>query len=346
MHPFFDRSLGQIAPSTQAAVTVYPLNSLGVFEATGPDTLSFLQGQLTNDIIAPGVGQSRLAGYCTAQGRLLSTMVLGQVPTAPETQSVRGMMRLDILPAVLKRLSMFVLRAKVTLRAEALGVAGVCAAKSQRAELAAALGHDLPETEWETLHASTGTWIAAPSVKSAASSPVEPVSRWWWIAGPEHLAACEMLSLGWRSGQASDWESMDIRAGLPWIEAHTQDLFIPQTLNLELIGGVSFTKGCYPGQEIVARSHYRGTVKKRMALGKLVPSVMPAPLPGSDIFDASQPGQPCGRLINISVTESGTETVQWVLFETSFEAYDRQKLRAVDDHGPIIETMDLPYSTR
>jgi folate-binding protein YgfZ len=139
---------------------------------------------------------------------------------------------------------------------------------------------------------------------------------------------------------------MDIQAGLPWIEARTQDLFIPQTLNLELIGGVSFTKGCYPGQEIVARSHYRGTVKKRMALGRLVPNCDDAPLPGSDIFDASQPGQACGRLINVSTLEADGKSTQWVLFESSFEAYDRQQLRAVDDKGPMIETVALPYTTR
>ena len=66
---------------------------------------------------------------------------------------------------------------------------------------------------------------------------------------------------------ADAWRAADLAAGIPWIGAATQDLFIPQTVNLELIQGVSFTKGCYPGQEVVARSHYRGTVKRRMAYG-------------------------------------------------------------------------------
>lgn len=345
MHPFFGHSSVQNKASHLSTATVYPLSSLSVFEAKGLDALTFLQGQLTNDIVAPGIGQSRLAGYCTAQGRLLATMVLGQVPNTEEVPTVRGIIRTDILTAVLKRLSMFVLRAKVTLRAEDLHVTGVSVPVSQLAAMASEIGHPLPTAQWETLHSATGTWIVAPSALPP-SQEGEALSRWWWIAGAEHQAAVEKLRLGWAVAEASSWDCQDIQAGLPWIEASTQDLFIPQTLNLELIGGVSFTKGCYPGQEIVARSHYRGTVKKRMALGKLIPATDPAPLPGSDIFDASQSDQPCGRLINISTTEADGKTAQWVLFESSFEAYDRQQLRAIDDKGPVIETVALPYTTR
>jgi folate-binding protein YgfZ len=345
MHPFFGHSSVQNKASHLSTVTAYPLSSLSVFEAKGLDALTFLQGQLTNDIVAPGIGQSRLAGYCTAQGRLLATMVLGQVPNTEEVPTVRGIIRSDILTAVLKRLSMFVLRAKVTLRAEDLHVAGVCAPSRQLADMVSELGHPLPTAQWETLHTATGTWIGAPSAMTP-SQEGEVLSRWWWIAGAEHHAAVEKLRFGWAVAEASSWDCQDIQAGLPWIEAGTQDLFIPQTLNLELIGGVSFTKGCYPGQEIVARSHYRGTVKKRMALGQLVPATDPAPLPGSDIFDASQPEQPCGRLINVSTTEADGKTDQWVLFESSFEAYDRQQLKAVNDTGPKIDTVALPYTTR
>lgn len=260
MHPFFAHLSVQHKASHLSTAKVYPLSALSVFEAKGLDALTFLQGQLTNDIVAPGIGQSRLAGYCTAQGRLLATMVLGQLPNAEEVPTVRGLIRTDILTAVLKRLSMFVLRAKVTLRAEDLHVAGVCAPASQLAAMASELGHPLPTAQWETLHTATGTWIGAPSVLPS-SQDSEALSRWWWMAGAEHHAAVEKLRLSWAVAEASSWDCQDIQAGLPWIEARTQDLFIPQTLNLELIGGVSFTKGCYPGQEIVARSHYRGTVK-------------------------------------------------------------------------------------
>jgi folate-binding protein YgfZ len=344
MHPFLHSCAGQ-AVLTQAPVSVFPLPLLGVFEAKGQDTLTFLQGQLTNDIVAPGIGQSRLAGYCTAQGRLLSTMVLGQAPSLDEVPLVQGMMRQDILASVLKRLSMFVLRSKVVLKQAELEVVGVVATNAEIPSLSTALGHALPQNAWETFHTSTGTWIAVPA-RMQASTDGARTSRWWWIAGPEHQAACGKLVLNWTQGTTAQWEAQDIQSGFPWIESLTQDLFIPQTLNLELIEGVSFTKGCYPGQEIVARSHYRGTVKKRMALGKVTADTDLALLPGSDIFEASDSDQACGRLINVAKLDTGSATTQWVLFETTFDAYDRQQLRASAPNGPVIETVALPYPTR
>ncbi len=347
MHPFLHSSSGQAAHTAliQASVSVFPLPLLGVFEAKGQDALTFLQGQLTNDIVAPGIGQSRLAGYCTAQGRLLSTMVLGQAPNPDEVPLVRGFMHQDILASVLKRLSMFVLRSKVVLKQAEVEVVGVAASNAEIPTLSEALGHRLPQHAWETFHTSTGTWIAVPDRISVSSDAVR-ISRWWWTAGPEHQVACDKLVLNWTQGLTAHWEAQDIQSGFPWIESLTQDLFIPQTLNLELIEGVSFTKGCYPGQEIVARSHYRGTVKKRMALGKVTAGAELALLPGSDIFEESHSDQACGRLINIATIGTGTETTQWVLFETSFDAYDRQQLRVSAPHGPVIETVALPYPTR
>jgi folate-binding protein YgfZ len=200
------------------------------------------------------------------------------------------------------------------------------------------LKHALPEQAWQTIHAETGTWIAAPC-------PDASLRRWWWIAGAAQLAACEAVGAWWTQGSTAQWDSLDVQTGLPWIEASTQDLFIPQTLNLDLIGGVSFTKGCYPGQEIVARSHYRGTVKKRMGLGRLQSSTEAPLIPGADVFDGSHPEQPCGRLIN--VTPDGSDGAMfWALFECSFDAYDRQKLKALSASGPDIHTEPLPYLTR
>ncbi|MDN3986500.1 CAF17-like 4Fe-4S cluster assembly/insertion protein YgfZ [Zwartia vadi] len=345
MHPILTPSPSHIANTSHCIATAYPLDTLAVFEARGQDALTFLQGQLTNDIVSPGIGQSRLAGYCTAQGRLLSTMVLGQAPNSEDVPLVIGMMRQDILSAVLKRLSMFVLRSKLVLKTIESHVVGVAASQTNVQSLSNVLGHPLPIDEWETNHASTGIWIAAPSSGLNASSG-EPLRRWWWMASSEHHCACEALSHAFTIGLPSDWETQDIKTGLPWIESKTQDLFIPQTLNLELIGGVSFTKGCYPGQEIVARSHYRGTLKKRMVLGKVSAESAGILTPGADIFDVSQSGEPCGRLINVSTEKSGTQVFSWLLFETTFEALDRQQLSTAAENGAMIETVALPYTIR
>jgi folate-binding protein YgfZ len=334
------------APATQgprSLANLYPLEDLAVFLATGTDTVSFIQGQVTNDIAGAGQDATRLAGYCTAQGRLLATMVLGHAQTQQsDPPALYGMLKRDILAPVIKRLGMFVMRAKVKITAADWSIHGVDVIGTQRSELELTLGHSLPDIAWQTEHHDTGIWIAAPSTGE---------SRWWWLTTPEQQAAhTDLLELfSMRSAQA--WHIQDIQVGLPWIQAATQDLFIPQTLNLDLIQGVSFTKGCYPGQEIVARSHYRGTVKRRMALGtlELSESDGPAPtlmidaanLPGTDVQDQAQDNQACGRIVNAATLDQST----YVLFEATFEAVEHAALCCAAVPGVSIRPLALPYST-
>jgi folate-binding protein YgfZ len=123
--------------------------------------------------------------------------------------------------------------------------------------------------------------------------------------------------------------------------AATQDVFIPQTLNLDLIDGVSFTKGCYPGQEVVARSHYRGTVKRRMAYGTVneTPSQPAASLPGIDIFDANKPNSPCGRVINSAQAQQ-----IHLLLEIQLSDLESADFRLGEVDGPAITLHALPYA--
>src|SRR5690606_22708266 len=130
------------------------------------------------------------------------------------------------------------------------------------------------------------------------------------------------------------WHAADIAAGLPWVQTATQDVFIPQTLNLDLIDGVSFTKGCYPGQEVVARSHYRGTVKRRMAYGLIqAPGGIDAgTLPGTDTYNANDPGNPCGRIVNAA--QAG-ESIH-VLMEVQLADLGHADFRLGQPAGPVI----------
>lgn len=339
---------------------IYPLEDLAIFEATGADALSFLQGQITNDILSAGPEQARLAGYCTAQGRLLATMVMTALPDAPAGGLI-GLMRQDILASVLKRLSMFVLRAKVKFGASTYSVVGASVATPRVAALSQTLGHTLPQTAWQAAATATGLWICAPT---AAAQPGTETLRWWWLASEAQAASCQALKLRYAMGTTEQWHRQDIAAGLPWIEAATQDLLIPQTLNLDLIEGVSFTKGCYPGQEIVARSHYRGTVKRRMHFGKIDAIRALSLKPGADIFDAQGSEQACGRVINITSSVANHATLQaptqvgqqvvganevdtaYVLFETTFDALEHNALRIEARDGAPITLLRLPYSTK
>jgi len=351
MHPILSQPPSQSPSSLSEALAIYPLDDLAVFEAMGADTLPFMQGQLTNDLLDAGTEQAKLAGYCTAQGRLLATLVIAALPDQP-AGSLIGLVRADILASVIKRLNMFVLRAKVKLSTSAYSAVGASILATEVDALSEALGHALPKTPWQAIAATTGLWICAP-----AGMPQTGLAtlRWWWLASEAHTAHCHRLHLPHVLGTSAHWRREDISAGLPWIEAATQDLFIPQTLNLDLIEGVSFTKGCYPGQEIVARSHYRGTVKRRMHIGKIDADQALNLNAGADIFDAQGSEQACGRVINIAPSgqqhtggandQEGRQTA-YVLLETTFDALEHNALHLGARDGAPITLLDLPYSTR
>ncbi|QVQ28667.1 YgfZ/GcvT domain-containing protein [Achromobacter deleyi] len=330
MHAFYS----SIPVRAEGCAQCAPLEDLLVFTAAGADALTFLHGQLTQDVTGLPADAARLAGYCTAKGRLLATLVMwrGAPADAQDAPQFYGMVRQDLSQALLKRLSMFVLRAKVKLAAAPLQVAGVQATPEQAAALEAVAGA-LPRAPWQRADLPSGTWIAAPSADTRL--------RWWWIASDAQLAQSAALTQALGLASAEHWHAADLAAGIPWIAAATQDVFIPQTVNLDLIQGVSFTKGCYPGQEVVARSHYRGTVKRRMAYGTVADAgLQSAALAGVDVFDAAQPGEPIGRVVQ-AASDQGVVSV---LFETTLAALPEGDLRLNTADGPRIAAAPLPYS--
>lgn len=338
------------------------LSDYALFRASGSDAATFLHGQLTNDVTALDATNARLAGFCTAKGRLLANMVIwrsagaeraadghdvsaayiGDHPDDPDTHEVRimGFMRQSLADTVIKRLRMFVLRAKVTFDTPQARLHGVWAGAQHLAALSDAAGGELPTTAWARVSLPSGTWIAAPHEAATL--------RWWWLANPaQHDQAAAPLSGVLAQADQSEWRQQDVAQGLPWIEAGTQDLFIPQTVNLDLIDGVSFTKGCYPGQEIVARSHYLGKVKRRMTLGSLATPTGDASianddaaLAGVDVFESGDMGEPCGRIINAASLNGVTS----VLLETTLTAMTQPELRLRAGDGPVIALRALPYA--
>lgn len=314
---------------TGAAPTCTGLEAFRLISASGDDALAFLHGQLTQDVAGLPLDRASLAGYCTAKGRLLATLVMWRAPAEPAQTDARwhALVRADLAEALVKRLSMFVLRAKASLSLSATMQAfGVQATSDQAAALQAAAGGDLPSQDWQRAELPTGTWIAAPGSGGL---------RWWWIASPAQRQASGNLARLLARGDEQAWRAADLAAGLPWIAGPTQDLFIPQTVNLELAGGVSFTKGCYPGQEVVARSHYRGTVKRRMAYGRLEDGALTAQ-PGADIYDAGDAHEPSGRVVDAAGAA--------LLFETTLASLPEGDLRLGSADGPRIQVLPLPYA--
>jgi folate-binding protein YgfZ len=202
------------------------LNRYGLLAVTGDDARAFLHAQLTNDIANLPADRAAFAGWCTAKGRLLATMLV-----IPSSEGYLLQLARDLAPIVTKRLSMFVLRSKVKITDES----------ANRAQMGV----------WDTDSAMPDVvWESEKLVK------VRVGDRRFLMIGPGLTGPC--------SHPEDDWTVQEIMAGRPLITAATQDMFVPQMVNLEKIGGVDFQKGCYPGQEIVARAQYRGEVKRRM----------------------------------------------------------------------------------
>jgi folate-binding protein YgfZ len=226
-----------------------PLTHLAVVDACGADATAFLHAQLSNDVQGLAPGHSLLAGYCSAKGRLYALPRLWR-----RGDDWRLCLPADIADAVLKRLRMFVMRSKVLLTRRddftLFGVAGDDAAACLR--LAGLLTPGAVDAVESTGDTSVLRWPGAPPRFQVCMPDADAPACW------------AALSAGAQPAPATAWRLLDIDAGQPAIYAPTLEAFVPQMVNLELIGGVNFKKGCYPGQEIVARMHYLGKPSRRM----------------------------------------------------------------------------------
>jgi folate-binding protein YgfZ len=301
-----------------------PLTGLGLIGASGDDAADFLHTQLTNDVQRLDTSAARLAGYCSPKGRLLASFLMWRNPEYIFLQLPRALQ-----PAIQKRLQMFVLRAKVKLSDQGantaiIGLAGP-AARNSLAEWYPVL----PAEPYAKIDNANGTLIR---VADSAGS-----ARYQWITMPEiAIAAWPKLSQHLRPTSPQAWRLAEIRAGLPTITAATQEQFVPQMINFELVGGVNFKKGCYPGQEIVARSQYLGKLKRRSLLATVDSEAAAA---GNEVFSAADPEQPCGMVVNAEPSGAGRALA---LVEMKLAAADGD-VRLGSASGPALHFHDLPY---
>ncbi|CAG9171530.1 folate-binding protein YgfZ [Cupriavidus respiraculi] len=313
----------QFAAARQDGIVCWPAE-LGLIRVSGDDAASFLHTQLTNAVDDLSAGTARLAGYCSPKGRLLASFVMWR-----DAQGIVLQLSADLQPAIQKRLSMFVLRAKAKLSDMSADHAVVGVAGEKAATALSAAGLPVPVAPWAVESADGTTVIRLPD---SAGVPR------WQIVAPAARADELRGTLGTALLAASPevWDWLEIQAGLPRITVPTQEQFVPQMINLELIGGVSFRKGCYPGQEIVARSQYRGTLKRRMWM---VSGEGEVPAAGTEVFRTDDPGQPCGMVVNAAPAPDG-----WIaLAELKIDAADAA-LHLGHAEGPAIARGDLPYA--
>ena len=308
-----------------AANFVAPLSHLGLVAATGDDAAAFLHNQLTNDVQSLGLSEARLAGYCSPKGRLLATMLIWKSPDAILLQLPR-----EIQAGVQKRLQMFILRAKAGLSDAsdtrvALGLAGAQAAAALAPWFA-----ELPSGAYGVVHQPSGTLIRLPDA--------DGLPRYQWLAPPDVAqAAWSQLVLTLKPAGAAAWRRLDIRAGIPQVVQATQEQFVPQMINFEVLGGVNFRKGCYPGQEIVARSQYLGKLKRRMLPAQVAAGGV---APGTEVYASTDPAQPCGQIVNAEA--SGDQTLCLVELKTAVLDQGAE-IRLGSAAGPLLQIGALPY---
>ena len=289
-----------------------PLTHWGVIRAHGADAAKFLHGQLTQDVLQLGRSQARIAGYCSAKGRLLASFVLWKA----SDDEVLLACHTSVLPATLKRLSMFVMRAqcKLTDATDEISLQGFTG------DRAAGETEGLPA--WGKRDDAQGAWIRLPDVDGLA--------RAWRVTSAASALAADPVAL-------RAWQQLEIDSGIVTIEAATVDQFVPQMLNFELIGAVNFQKGCYPGQEVVARSQYRGTAKRRTFLFSCDEPIAA----GQEVFHSADPEQPAGMVAGAVQSVDARSYRALVEVKLAALACGSLHLGAVD--GALLTPRPLPY---
>ncbi|MDX2220255.1 MAG: folate-binding protein YgfZ [Burkholderiales bacterium] len=299
------------------------LSHLGLILASGDDARGFLHGQLTNDVEQLAPDRAQWNGYCTPKGRLLASFLLW-----PAKQGYMLLLPQALADATVKRLRMFVLRSKVKLDDVSaqwvrFGVAGPGAA-----DAVAALVEALPAGSMQSTHQPGLRIIRLDSDRLILVGSPEVMKPLW-----EQLAAtCTPAS-------ANAWDWHAIGAGIPEIREATRESFVPQMINFDLMGGVSFKKGCYPGQEIVARTQYRGILKRRMMRATVAASSDSTPASGDAVYAEAFGDQAAGEIV---LAARGPDGVCQVLVAAQIEGL-RQGLRWKTPDGPLLELATLPY---
>ena len=290
------------------------LTHLGVIKIVGEDAAKFLHGQLTQDFSLLDLHTARLAAFCSAKGRMQASFI-GFKRSATEILLVCSQ---DILTATLKRLSMFVMRAKAKLT-DASAEYALYGLAGNATNFIATEDHSV--------------WAKAEFSECSVVNlyPADTIQRQLWvgpIAAPAPQGPVMELSL---------WLWSEVRSGVATLSAPVVEAFVPQMLNFESVGGVNFKKGCYPGQEVVARSQFRGTLKRR-AFVVHTDSAMAA---GDEVFAADDSSQPAALVVQAApAPQGGCDAI----VSAQLSAVERGSLHHGSSAGQPLQILPLPYA--
>lgn len=320
-------------PNTHLTNGFSLLNEWGLILVEGPDAATLLQNQLSNSVlsmsrtissgIAKGSEAVRLVGYCNPKGRLLASAWVGLFPESAESEDrFAFFISKDIAATTAKRLSMYVLRSKVK----------VVDASN----------------DWEIFGAYQDMSIEgqiSPSKDSLALRMPDVLNgdqSFQRVLIAQKKNESELNESKTDVASLAQWNSLEVLSAIPRIVLATQEQFVPQMVNFESVSGVDFKKGCYPGQEIVARSQYRGAVKRRLQLSHTVssPSAFELAKPGTELFHESDAHQPCGMVV---LAASNLDNID-LQVECKLDALEAGEIHLGKSDGPVLKIDSLPYS--
>jgi len=306
---------------------LFDLSHLGLIKVIGEDAQSFLQGQFSNDTREISAEHSQLSAYCSPKGRMLASFRLFQ-----RNEEIYLQQPIDTHANLLKRLPMFVLMSKVEISDASeellrIGLAGATAEQLLSEHFSA-----VPkQTEGASCTEGEFTILRLPgnTPRFEILAPLDAMKT-LWAQLAEHAAPAN----------TDYWRLLDIQSGIPAIYSQNIEAFVPQMTNLQLIDGVSFTKGCYTGQEVVARMKYLGKLKRRMYRAHVESEQ--APLPGDALFSpSSNSRQGAGKVVDAAPAPSGGYEL---LAVTENAAHDLDSLHLGSDAGPKLAFQPLPYA--
>lgn len=321
----FGDSSAELRATADAKTILADLSHLGLLQVSGDDRVNFLQGQLTNDVQQLNGCNSQYAGYCTPKGRLLALFL-----AFAQHEQIYLQLNRSLLAAIAKRLQMYVLRAKVKISDVSDSLVRLGLAGSQAEAVLRARFSRIPDQDYALCSSNDALLLRlpGPTARYEIVVPAEHAEQTWLALSAETIAV-----------GAPCWEWLEIKAGIPDVSSATQEAFVPQMINLDALGAINYKKGCYTGQEIVARTHYLGKVKRRTLAVQSQPGVEARA--GDALYAAGGSG-PVGTLVRVAPAPGG-----------GFSALAELRLAAIEEarihldaaaSSPALEFFDLPYS--
>ncbi|MBE2295695.1 MAG: folate-binding protein YgfZ [Phycisphaerales bacterium] len=307
------------------------LSHLGLIRVSGSDNAHFLQGQITCDIRQITPEHSQIGAYCSPKGRALASFRLFR-----RNEDLYLELPRELVEPTLERLRRYLLRAKTTLEDASDTLIGIGIAGPNAATRLSEILGKVPTAVNEIMQIATAESVGSTLIRLPSPTPrfelrgsIQDMQLLW-----------EALESTFTPVGAESWRLMDILAGIPTIYLQTVEAFVPQMLNLQLLEGISFQKGCYTGQEVVARTHYLGKLKRRMYLART--DSMAPPRPGDPLFSPqTDASQSAGRLVDTARHPDGGYAV---LAAALIECAEHGSLQLGDASGPTLQLESLPYA--